>query len=158
MLILTRYPGDAFIIRPQVNLDPATLVSELFATEPVLVRITAVKGSQVRLGISAHAGLCVVREELKPLTNDKPLAADTRLALALKLRVLMYLRKHTSQSLAEASGLPLERVLMAEGGTGVEKLADLDKLAHALRVKTVELFRPPGRTPEERAILEMLDK
>jgi sRNA-binding carbon storage regulator CsrA len=158
MLILSRYTGQSFIIRPQPTLNPATPVAELFTDEPIRVHVTGVKGNQVRLGVAAHGGLCIVREELKPLATQKALTVDTRLALAMKLRVLMHLRKQTTESLALAAGLPFDRVMKAECGAGVEELADLDKLAHALRVKTLELFRPPGRTPEERVILSMLEK
>lgn len=153
MLILDRQVGQSFIIRLQPNLDPATPVGELFSAEPIGVRVTRIKGDRVRLGVSAHGALCIVREELAP----QPLAPDARVALAMKLRVLMYLRKHTVQSLAQAAGLPVERVMFAEGGAGVEDFTDLEKLARALRVKTVELFRPPGRTLEERAVLAELE-
>lgn len=158
MLLLNRKPGQGFYIQPQPNLDLATPVSTLFEREPILVRVTGVKGSQVRLGINAHEGLCIVRDELQPLPATRALPPDTRLALALKLRVLMYQRQLTSESLAAASGLTLETVLLAECGSGVQDMAVLGKLARALRVKTLELFRPPGRTEEERRILEMLDR
>lgn len=158
VLILNRQPGQSLIIRPQPTLDPATPVGELFRAEPIEVRVTGVRGSHVRLGVTAHGGLCILRDELKPEPADKFLPADTRLALALKLRVLMHLRHQTTDTLALVAKLPRETVWKAECGAGIDNLADLNKLAHALRVKPVDLFRPPGRTEEERAVLERLDK
>jgi hypothetical protein len=158
MLVINRYPGQGFIIRPQPNLDPNTPISELFANGPIRIGVTAVKGNQICLGISAHGGFCILRDELKPLSPPSLLAEDTRLALALKLRILMHVNQQTSRSLAEATGLPIERVMLAECGAGVAELDDLDKLARVLNVNVVELFRPPGRTPEERLILAILDK
>lgn len=158
MLIFNRRPGQGFSIRLQPNLDPFTPVSALFGKGPIRVHVMEVRGSQTKIGIDAHGAFCVARDELGPLPIGGPLAEDTRLALALKLRVLMHTKQQTSQSLADKTGLPLERVMLAECGAGVAVLDDLEKLARALHVKVVELFRPPGRTPQERLIMEILEK
>jgi hypothetical protein len=157
VLILNRQPGQSLIIRPQSTLDPATPVGELFRAEPIQVRVTDIKGKYVRLGVTAHGGLCILRDELKPEPAGEILPGDTRLALALKLRVLMHLRHQTTDTLALAAKLPRETVWKAECGAGLDNLADLTKIARALRVKPVDLFRPPGRTEEERAILHLLE-
>lgn len=157
MLILTRQPGQAFSIAPQPNLSPATTVAELFAAGPISVRVMRIRGDRVRFGVEAHAGLCIVREELPPLEVPRLVGGDARMALARKLRVLMVQRGLTTHALATAAGLPWDRVVAAECGAGAAELDDLDKIARALRVKVVELFRPVGRTLQERAILEILE-
>lgn len=157
MLILTRQPGQAFSIAPQPNLNPTTTVAELFAAGPISVRVMRIKGDRVRFGVEAHGGLCIVREELTALELPKELAGDARMALARKLRVLMVQRGLTTHALAAAAGLPWDRVVAAECGAGAAELDDLDKIARALHVKVVELFRPAGRTSQERAILEVLE-
>lgn len=43
-------------------------------------------------------------------------------------------------------GLPVERVVAAQDGAGVIDLDDLERLARALKVRVVELFRPAGAT------------
>ena len=70
----------------------------------------------------------------------------------------MFLRRHSTVSLAALAGLPVDRVASAEGGTGVVYLEDLERLARAPGVKVVELFRPVGRTPEERIVLALLEE
>ena len=54
-------------------------------------------------------------------------------------------------------GLPVERVVAAQDGTAVIDLDDLERLARALKVRVVELFRPAGATPEERIVLALLE-
>jgi hypothetical protein len=157
MLILNRQPGQAFSIAPQPNLSPVTTVAELFAPGPIRVRMLRIRGDRVRFGIEAHAGLCIVREELEAAAAPKSVAGDARLALGIKLRILMVQRGLTTQALAQAAGLPWDRVVAAECGAGAADLDDLDKIARALRIKVVELFRPAGRTAEERALLEILE-
>ena len=44
-----------------------------------------------------------------------------------------------------------------QDGTGVIDLDDLERLARALKVRVVELFRPAGATPEERNVLALLE-
>jgi DNA-binding XRE family transcriptional regulator len=118
-----------------------------------------VQGPQVRLGVVAPAGLCLRRDEWLP----DPAGAEARHAdrprrvLARKLKVLRFLCRYTPESLAAAAGVPVARVLAAEGTDGAPDLDDLDKLARALGVKVAELFRPAGRTAEERVLLAMLE-
>ena len=70
---------------------------------------------------------------------------------------LMFLHRHSMQSLAAAAGLVPARVRAAESGVGALLLDDLEKIARVLGVKVVELFISPGRTAAERVILELLE-
>lgn len=156
MLLLTRKPGQSLTIHPQPSLDPATPVHRLFSEGPIRVRIAGVSGPQVRVGIEAHPGLCILRDELAPHAAG-PLPAGASQTLAAKLKVLMLLHRHSAASLAARAGLPVERVVAAQGGSGVIDLDDLERLARALKVRVVELFRPVGETPEERIVLALLE-
>ena len=44
-----------------------------------------------------------------------------------------------------------------QDGVGIIDLDDLERLARALKVRVVELFRPAGATPEERNVLALLE-
>lgn len=156
MLLLTRKPGQSLAIYPQPSLDPATPVHRLFSEGPIRVRIAGVSGPQVRVGVEAHSGLCILRDELTPHAA-RALPAGINQTLAAKLKVLMLLRRHSVASLAARAGLPVERVVAAQDGTGVIDLDDLERLARALKVRVVELFRPAGATPEERIVLALLE-
>ena len=57
---------------------------------------------------------------------------NPRRALAKKLQVLRFLTRMSPEELAAAAGIPLARVLAAEGGGGVLELDDLERLAKAL--------------------------
>jgi len=156
MLILTRQPGQSLSIYPQPTLDPGTSVEQVFAEGPIHVQVLGVQGAQVRLGVAAPAGLCILREELSPRVVD-PLPEEVRRMLARKLKVLMVLNLHSTQSLAAAAGLVLARVQAAESGVGALVLDDLEKIARVLEVKVVDLFLSPGRTAAERVILGLLE-
>jgi sRNA-binding carbon storage regulator CsrA len=144
MLILTRKQGQSLTIRPQPDLDPGIPVGALFAAGPIRVQVLGLQGPPVRLGVEANLGFCILRDELLPAVDPVPEGA--RRALARKLKVLMYLNHHSTQSLAAANGLPPARVWAAESGAGMLGLDDLERLAAALNVKVAELFRPVGRT------------
>ena len=64
MLILTRRPGQRFIIDLDEAVDPNTPAGELFADGPVQIVVTQVQGAQVKLGITAHPSLSILRDEL----------------------------------------------------------------------------------------------
>ena len=64
MLILTRRTGQILAIEPRANLDPATPVGELFRDGPIEIIVCRIDCQQVRLGITAHSGLLVMRQEL----------------------------------------------------------------------------------------------
>jgi sRNA-binding carbon storage regulator CsrA len=157
MLILTRKPSQSLSIYPHPTLDAGTPVEQVFADGPICVQVLRVQGSQVRLGVAAPAGLCIVREELRFRVAVSPLPEGTRRRLARKLKVLMFLNLHSTQSLADAAGLAVARVQAAESGVGVLMLDDLEKIARVLEVKVVELFLSPGRTAVERVILGLLE-
>jgi sRNA-binding carbon storage regulator CsrA/DNA-binding Xre family transcriptional regulator len=157
MLFFTRNPGQSITIHPHPSLDPGTPVEQIFAEGPIHVQVLGVQGSQVRLGVAAPAGLCIVREELRFRVAVDPLPEGVRRRLAHKLKVLMILNLHSTQSLAAAAGLAPARVLAAESGVGALVLDDLDKLARVLEVKVAELFLSPGRTAAERVILALLE-
>jgi sRNA-binding carbon storage regulator CsrA len=64
MLILTRLPGQRLRIEPRPDLDPATPVAELFRGGPIEILVARVEGGRVQLGVEAHPGLLVLRDEL----------------------------------------------------------------------------------------------
>ena len=64
MLILTRKPGQMLRIVPHESLDLSMPVYELFQPGPIEVLVSRIEASQVRLGIVAHPGLLILREEL----------------------------------------------------------------------------------------------
>lgn len=158
MLILTRKPGQALTIRPERTMDLNTPLEQIFGEGPIRVEVTGVSGYRVRLGVAAHSGLCILREELEPFPAVGPLPEGARLVLARKIKVLKIVHKLSTESLATSAGLSLTTVMAAEHGAGVLYLDDLEKLALALGVSVAYLFRPPGRTPEERAVLALLEE
>jgi len=121
------------------------------------VQVLGVQGSQVRLGVAAPIGLHILREELWPPAVVEPLSEGARRVLARKLKVLMFLNRHSTQSLAAAAGLAPARVRAAESGVGALVLDELEKMARVLEVKVVELFISPGRTAGERVVLGLLE-
>ncbi len=157
MLIFARQPGQSLSIHPHPTLDPGTPVEQVFADGPIRVQVLRVQGSQVHLGVAAPAGLCILQEELWPATGIELLSEGVRRMLARKLKVLMVLNLHSTQSLAAAAGLASDRVRAAESGAGVLVLDDLEKIAQVLGVKVLELFLSPGRTAAERVILALLE-
>ena len=156
MLILTRKPSQSLSIHPHPTLDPGTPVEQLFDGGPIQVQVVGVQGVQVRLGVAAPAGFCILRDERRP-RGAAPLSEGARRVLARKLKVLMFLHRHSTQSLAAAAGLAPARGLSAENGVGALVLDDLEKIARVLGVKVVELFLSPGRTEAERVILALLE-
>ena len=157
MLILTRQPGQSLSIHPHPTLDPGTPVEQVFADGPIQVQVLGVQGAQVHLGVAAPAGLCILREELRPAAGIESLSEGVRRMLARKLKVLMVLNLQSTQSLAAAAGVAPARVRAAESGVGALLLDDLEKIARVLGVKVVELFLSPGRTAAERVILRLLE-
>mgnify|MGYP003472110965 FL=1 len=156
MLILTRKPSQSLSIHPHPTLDPNTPVEQLFVGGPIQVQVVGVQGAQVRLGVAAPAGFCILRDEWLPRAAP-PLSESARRVLARKLKVLMVLNLQSTQSLAAAAGLAPARVRAAESGVGALLLDDLEKIARVLEVKVVELFISPGRTAAERVIVGLLE-
>lgn len=64
MLILTRTLGESVCIDLMEDIDPRTPVAEVFGRGPIEVVITSVRGSEVKLGISADPALRILRAEL----------------------------------------------------------------------------------------------
>ena len=157
MLILTRKPSQSLSIHPHPTLDPGTQVEQLFAGGPIHVQVLGVQGSQVRLGVDAPAGLCILREELQPPAAFRPLSEGARRMLARKLKVLMVLNLHSTQSLAAVAGLAQARVQAAVSGVGALLPEDLERIARVLGVKVLDLFLSPGRTAAERLVLGLLE-
>ena len=155
MLILTRKPCQSLSIQPHPILDPGTPVEQLFVGGPIQVQVLGVQGAQVRLGVAASAGFSILRDELLP--RAAAMSEGARWVLARKLWVLMFINRHSTQSLAVAAGLAPARVLAAESGVGALVLDDLEKIARVLGVKVAELFIAPGRTEAERVILALLE-
>lgn len=157
MDFFTRNPGQSIYIYPQPDRKPGTPVEQVFAKGPIQVQVLGVQDLQVRLGVAAPVEFCAVREELRQLPTN-PLFEGTRRRLALKLKILMFIHLYSTHSLAVAAGLAPVRVLAAETGLGEVYLDELEKIAHVLGVKVVELFYTPGRTVAERAVLELLEE
>lgn len=157
MLFLTRKPYQSLFIHPHPSLDPGAPVEQVFAEGPIQVQVLGIQETQVRLGVAAPAGLCIVREELRFRVAVDPLPDEVRRQLSRKLKVLMVLNRHSTNTLAIAAGLAPARVLAAESGAGELVLDDLEKIARVLRVKVVELFFSPGRTAAERLVLGLLE-
>jgi len=156
MLILTRKPGQSLTIEPEPSIDPGTPVAQLFAGGSIRVQVFGGHGPSVRLGVEADPGFSILRDELVCMAST--LADGARRVLARKIKVLMFQHRHSTQSLAAASGLPPERVLAAERGAGRLRVDDLERLAAALGVKVVELLRPAGQTDVERAVLALIER
>lgn len=157
MLILTRRPGESLSIRPVWQLDPATPVEQLFSEGAIRIAITGVRGSQVRLGVSAHKSFHILREELWAVPKAGLLPEVAREVLARKLHVVKLIRRMSSERLAQAAGLSLTAVMAAESGSGVVYLDDVEKMAQVLKVGVGELFREPAGTVEERVVLALLE-
>ncbi len=64
MLVLTRKPGQSIKIEPDEGLRPTTPVGRLFADGPMEIVVLRVERNQVKIGITAHSGLKILREEL----------------------------------------------------------------------------------------------
>ena len=157
MLILTRHPGQSLSLHPHPTLDPGTPVEQLFAEGSIRVQVLRVEGLQVRLGVAAPAGLCILREELRHAAAVQPLTEGARRLLAHKFKVLMFLNLHSTESLAAAAGLAPARVRAIANGVGAVVLDDLEKIARVLGVTVLDLFLSPGRTAAERVILGLLE-
>jgi len=65
MLILTRKPGQIIKIQPAADLSLTTPVGALFADGPIEIVVQRIQGQQVRIGIQAHEGFLILREELE---------------------------------------------------------------------------------------------
>ena len=74
MLILTRKPGEVLLIKPdpETGGDPR----EWFANGPIRLRINAVYGNQVRIGIEAPRSLQILREELVDVIKGDKVKID----------------------------------------------------------------------------------
>jgi len=157
MLYLSRRPGESIFIQPRPDLDPATPVRELFAEAPIVLRVSATTCTRVNLGIAAHSGLSIVREELIPRKFTDFLDPEARLELAVKIRILMTHRQLSRQALAYATRLPIDAVIRAEREGVLERISDLESVAAALNVTTTELLRPPGSSIQEREVMMRLE-
>jgi len=52
-------------IQPAADLPLTTPVGALFGEGPIEIMVQHIQGQQVRLGIQAHEGLLILREELE---------------------------------------------------------------------------------------------
>lgn len=156
MLFFPRAPGQSLTLQPRPGLDPCLPAATLFESGPIRVQVVGLRESAVYLGVAAPVGLCVLRDDF-PLDGMGAPVGSLRQALAQKLRVLRFMRRHNPESLADAAGVPVARVLAAEGAGAILELDDLEKLARALGVVVAELFRPVGWTAEERLLLAILE-
>ena len=88
MLLLTRRPGQAIIIQPGQGADLATPVGALFADGPIVVMVNRLIRDEVRLGITAHADLQILREEIVGRAPSKlnRLNGESRRAVLIRSR------------------------------------------------------------------------
>lgn len=63
MLIITRKPGQVIRIELAPDADPATPIGEILAEGPIEVIVAQVRGSYVKLGVSAPLALTIRRAE-----------------------------------------------------------------------------------------------
>ena len=75
MLILTRKPGQLLTISPKSSLNPATTIADLFRDGPIEVLVSRIDDGQVRIGIHAHPGLQIERDDRE---DGKPGDSDPR--------------------------------------------------------------------------------
>lgn len=64
MLVLSRRVGEVLILRPRDEAVAALTIGELFADGPIVISVSAVRGSRVKIAIEAPAALKVLRGEL----------------------------------------------------------------------------------------------
>ena len=69
MLILSRRPHESFTIELSSNVDPFTLVGEIF-NKPIKVRYVEGDGDQITLEIDGPNELSIVRGELLEKSID----------------------------------------------------------------------------------------
>ena len=65
MLIITRKIGQTISIELSPDTDPATPIGDIFKEGVIEVIVAQVRGSQVRLGITAPVSLVVLRDDFK---------------------------------------------------------------------------------------------
>ncbi|MHB1936840.1 MAG: carbon storage regulator [Acidiferrobacterales bacterium] len=65
MLILTRCPDETLMVDLAPRSDPEAPIGTVFAAGPLVITVTAVRGPQVKLGVSADRRLRVLRGELQ---------------------------------------------------------------------------------------------
>ena len=65
MLILTRKPSQTIKLQPAAGLALISPVGALFSEGPIEIVVQKIHGQQVRLGIQAHEGFLILREELE---------------------------------------------------------------------------------------------
>ena len=64
MLFFTRTLGESVYIDLMEDIDPRTHVGDVFGRGPIELVITSIRGSEVKLGISADPALRILRAEL----------------------------------------------------------------------------------------------
>lgn len=145
MLLLTRRRGQAITIQPGQGTDLASPVGRLFSTGPIVVQVNRFIQDQVKLGITAHPDLLILREEIAAQVNPGYPADSNRLAdigsndcrivLAGQIRYLCQQRQLTPAQLAKVSGVALTTLAAIEHGKGVITLDELQQLARALGMR-----------------------
>lgn len=151
MLVLTRRPGQAITIQPALGVDLAAPVGALFAHGPIEVRVNRIEEGRVKIGITAHTNLVILRDELtlrspfrlNPVANVSSMSSGRdRLARSVfGLRMQQHL---SVKQLADTSQIPFRQLCDIESGTTNVGLEDLEKLAIALGTDIAELFRSDG--------------
>ena len=76
-MILSRRSGEAVRIQPKEDLDPMTPIGTLFADGAIEVVVTSIDAHHVKLGIRAHRGMLILREELSVRSPDQAKVAHS---------------------------------------------------------------------------------
>lgn len=61
MLVITRRPGECFVIKPKSNISGSDPLG--WFARPIEVRILKIEGNHVRVGIEAAESLLILRGE-----------------------------------------------------------------------------------------------
>ena len=145
MLLLTRKLGQAITIHPELGMDLATPVGDLFTHGPIEIRVNRILSGGVTMGIAAHRQFRILRDELLPYVDIHPVLISSnstcREILARNVFALRVQRKWDTQQLADESQLALTTIYALESGLGLIDLDDLDHLASALKVNLATFLR-----------------
>ena len=150
MLVLTRRPGQAIMIKPALGVDLAAPLGALFTDGPIEVMVNRIEAGKVKMGITAPRDLAILRDELPPRQEHPnaianwPSLSPSRERLARNVFRLRMQLQWSVKQLADASQISASQLGDIESGTADMDLEDLDRLAIAFGTDIAELFRADG--------------
>lgn len=147
MLILSRKPGQFITIQPEAGVDVSQPVDKFFSNHPIEVYVTNIDRGEVKLGISAHRSLNIVRGELLPKHQcvDGDVCKNTRYGQArqhLAVNIYNYRLNHqwTINEMAVLTRIPIHVLMTMENGASRVNLEDLEVIAEVFDVGVAGLF------------------